>query len=340
MPDHRSPLRFLVLLLFLTLPLSPDLVRAQSADDEPLLESLRRAFKQEALSLGLIVRTLGSVQFDAPENGGNGFSIPSARFSVRGRLDHGFHYVLQTEFARSPAVLDARLSYDLSERLTLHAGMFKAPFSAEFLIPLPAIDFVSRAQVVNVLAPNRQVGLMLEGRHGDLSAQVGVFNGNGRVVAGNDDNRLLYVGRLQMNRALPTGRLEIGANVAYDDPAEDGTDVQRLRLGGDARLEQGRWMIAGEAIYADLDPEAGPARSPFGYHVTVGYDPIPGRHQLLLRWDAFDRDVPGDDARTFLVAGYNFDPTSTFSVQVNYLIPTEDADPGNHRLLVELQLAL
>ncbi len=64
----------------------------------------------------------------------------------------------------------------------------------------------------------------------------------------------------------------------------------------------------------------------------------PGRHQLLVRWDALDFD--NGITSQFVVLGYNFWPSRAFEFQVNYLIPVHDgSEVSDQQILVNFQVA-
>ena len=313
-----------------------------SNGDEPAFDRLRQTVKSDYFNLGVVVQTVGDLVWDRDGlPGNNGFSIATSRLKVNGELDFGLGYFVQTDFARSPALLDARLSYKIAEYLSVDAGLFKAPFSAEFLIGAPSIDFVNRSQTVSTLAPGRQVGVGLRGGTSDgmFGYRVGVFNGNGRTLSGNDNNRLMYTARVTTRPNVSNGFLEVGANLAFSEDNSAGFNGDRLLFGGDFRWTMERLLVSAEAIYADLDPVAGMSRQPFGYQATVGYMLDPDRHQILGRFDSFDLDTIGGSS-DFIVLGYNFWPSQAFEFQVNYLIPVHDGSRvGDQQILVNFQVA-
>ena len=323
---------------------------AQEPADEPLLDELQRYFKRKPLSVGALFQTVLDVQPDRSLPGGNGFSIANMRVSIYGELDQGFGYFFQTNFASSPAILDAKLYYRFMPQLRLDAGLFKAPFSRELLTGAGSIDFVNRSQVVTALAPGRQIGAQLGGELGDgtLAYGVGAFNGNAFDGNGNDNDEFLYAARISLTPRTfkePSGdQLELALNVAYseDDNVDlgggfvSGFDGQRALLGVDFRWTRGLWLAAGELIAARLEPSAGPAEDPWGFHLTAGFKLTPNS-QLLLRWDSLSPDGVGED-RDFIIAGYNFWPTGATEVQINYAIPTQES-LDNHQLLVNAQVA-
>ena len=327
--------------IFLLILIAPPAARGQETQEEPILDRLEQAVKHDFLSLGAVIRTVGDFIWDRDGlSGHNGFGIAASRLRVSGDLDFGFGYNVQTDFATSPVLLDARLSYGITSDVTLDAGLFKAPFSAEQLISLSSLDFVNRSQVVRALSPGRQVGVAIRGgaAGGAFSYGAGVFNGNGRSLSGNDNDKLMYAGRVTANPRVNEGTFEVGANIAF---SEDETGIfagERLLLGADLRREWAKWLLSAEAIYADFDPVVGEAFQPFGYHATIGYMLDPGRHQLLARWDAFDFDTGAD--LQFIVLGYNFWPSRAFELQVNYAIPVHDGSEfSDQQILVNFQFA-
>jgi hypothetical protein len=312
---------------------------------EPLFDKLEQTVKSDVFNVGLVLQTVGDLAWsrDVTTPGRNGFSIPAARVRLSGALDYGFDYMVQTDVTRSTVLLDLRLSYHLTRRLTLDAGLFKAPFSAEFLIPLPSIDFVNRSQAVATLRPGRQLGVSLRGNTADskLDYRVGVFNGNGGTLSGNDNNGLMLVARAATYPGVTEGSLEVGINFAYNEDNTGTLVGDRTLLGADVRREWEAWLVSGEFVWSNVDPVAGPERNPFGYHVTVGYMIEPGRHQILGRWDSLDLDVgPSTADQNYVILGYNFWPSRAFELQINYLIPTaDDAEVGDQQILVNFQVA-
>jgi phosphate-selective porin OprO/OprP len=100
--------------------------------------------------------------------------------------------------------------------LSLRIGQFKVPFSQEFTMSIRFIDLAEQS-VLYRLIPNRDDGVMLYGSLLDKVVQyeVGVFNGSGRGVYDNNDNKDLAA-RLRVNPFLtsdldPLKGLRLGA---------------------------------------------------------------------------------------------------------------------------------
>lgn len=322
--------RFFVLLLGVLLA-APAAVSAQ----EPMWEDLQDRIKSDPISLGALFQFVGDVQADRSFPGENGFSVANFRISLRGRLDGGFDYLLQSNFG---GLLDARIGIQVNESVAFDFGRFKTPFSSEFLTGAGSIDFVNRSQSVTALAPNRALGAQVRSPIGDgFHFSAGVFNGGGGS-GGNARGEFIGVGRL----AWANEEVEIGVNAAANgdqrvfvpgagDPSF--ATVESL-LGIDARLVRGPWLLAGEIDMGD--GQVGSSSDPWGGFATIGYM-VEENSQLLARLDHFDTGVIGDE-RTLFIAGWNLWPTSVTELQINGVIPIEgfSEDP---QLLVNLQLA-
>jgi hypothetical protein len=324
---------------------------AGHAQEEPAFEQLKSTFQHEYLNIGMLVQTVADFQIERTFPGNNGFTIANARLNLFGSLDGGFGYLFTTNFATSPAILDAMVSYRVIPELTISAGQFKSPFSAEFLVYAGSIDFVNRSQVVTALAPGRQIGLQIGSElvQDDLSILAGVFNGNGTFGSGNDGGNFLYVGRVIVSPiGTPvepaSGYLGMALNAAVSKDT-DATLVNgllpefsgtRLLLGADFLYASGPVQLSGEVIYSQFQDTNGMRHRPFGFHLTSGYR-VSKRAQVLLRLDSFYADGLNDDSHLAIV-GFNLWPTTVTELQMNYIVPTYGTGFKNHQLLVNAQL--
>jgi len=318
---------------------------AQEEGEEPLLGQLRETLKSPAFSVGALFQFTADFQNDRAVAGENGFAVSNARVRLSGELDRGVGYLFQTNRG---SLLDLRITWSPRRAFAVDGGLYKTPFSGEFLTPAGETDFVTRSRTVNALRPGRQVGAQLRGRvaSGRLEYRAGVFNGGGGP-AGNDDEYFTYGVRLAYDRALdgPSGgHITVAVNgFTSDEPArytgsapEDvrftGTD---LLLGADVRATRGRWMGAAEWIRAEPDDDDPTGPEPMGWHLTVGFQVVPdGR--ILARWDAFRPEVEGIPDSDLVVLGYNHAPTGVTRLQTNVEIPTEDGFEPRLRLNAQL----
>ncbi len=129
----------------------------------------------------------------------------------------------------SARVIDWRIDVAKNKAFGIRVGQWKIDYNRERVDSSGRQQFVERSIVNRVFTVDRQMGLgfrgrLFEGTGADLRYYAGAFTGEGRGVS-NDDNSLMYVGRLQWNflgRDLglrqtdvertekPTGSLAIG----------------------------------------------------------------------------------------------------------------------------------
>ena len=320
----------LTLLIFCTSVANAQNKEQKSSD----LKQLQDQFKKEYLSFGVLVQSIGDYQ---PEriSGNNGFSVSKARFKVSGELEQRFGYKLQASITSSPSVVDANVYYKLNSQTTVTAGFYKSPFSYEYLTGAASINFVNRSTVVNQLAPKRQVGVQIDGAtlSGVLRYTAGIFNGN--HFNKNNDDKFLYVGRLEADLAKgnnPRDSFLLGLNGSYEQKnvAASSGNIQssfqgeQTLLGSYLTISKKRWMLSGELIYSWLKSNTEETEyNPYGYYASVGYFATP-QTQVLVRWDSFTGDQLAMNSES-IIAGVNIRPSSFSKIKLNYVIPTEQS---------------
>lgn len=327
-----------IVLLLLFLALTPQ-ARAQEEEDEPLFDRLQQVVKQDVLSFGALFQVRPVVMFG--KKGPRSINLATARLSLRGGVDAGISYYLQFDVARSQPLLDLRLSYRAAPGLTFHGGLYKAHFSGEYLTSSSALDFVQRARIVEASAPKRQVGFSaVMATPGEvLTVRGGIFNGTTELQ--NEDEDFLYVGRVAVTPGNERIGVRLAANAGYERVSGTLGLRNRLLAGGDARVEVGGILLAGEVLY-ERGTRGTMTQERFGYYATLGVQPHSG-HQVLARLDALYPRGLGDEADYLYVLGYNVWPTSATKIQVNYLAPAgSDLRPvpvDAHGAVVNLQLS-
>lgn len=330
------------ILMGLALCAAPQLVAQDS-----LLTELKHRLQSPAFTVGALLQVVGEYQ-NEQSGGQNGITIPNMRLRLSGELDGGFGYLLHTNFASAPAILDAEVHYRLTDGLVVQAGQFKAPFSRELLTGAGDLDFIERSRVVGALAPGRQLGIEARGRLAGRAVEyaVGGFNGNG-TARSNDDDRLLGVARLAWwalgSEAGARRRLEFAANLGYSHdsnvrlgPLAAGFRGHRTVWGGDFRYTDGRWLVAAEVVGARLRFDStGAVTHPHGWQATLGFN-VTRKVQLLTRWDALRSDGLSADG-DLLVLGLRAWPTGAIQFRLDDLIDTDHAALKHHRLLAGAQ---
>jgi len=103
----------------------------------------------------------------------------------------------------SARVIDWRIDLAKYKPIQLRVGQWKIDYNRERVDSSGRQAFVERSIVNRIFTIDRQVGVSLRGRlfegtPGDIRYYMGVFTGEGRGVR-NDDNNMMYAGRLQWN---------------------------------------------------------------------------------------------------------------------------------------------
>jgi len=320
---------------------------AQS-EEEPIYDEYIKYFKKDYFTLEMLFQAVADFQPERTIIGNNGFSLSNMRLRMFGKLDKNFSYFFQASFIVSPLLLDAIVRYKFSDEFMISGGQFKAPFSKEYLTYAANIDFVNRAQATTLLSPRRDIGFQLSGKFANqlLKYKVGIFNGNGPNKFFNDNNSFLYVGRIAATPQTKNNRYEIGLNAGYSDISNQGIFTKSFNgkktfVGGDLRAEIHNFLFSTEVIMNKLDGMIDSLQSnkePYGYHITLGYEPF-NKHQFLLRYDNLNADDIISNSELFII-GYNFWPTRATELQFNYIIDSKQTNFKYHWYLLNFQINL
>jgi phosphate-selective porin OprO and OprP len=221
-------------------------------------------------------------------------------------------YELQLNWADSANVLeDATINYDFTKgkkAFQLRAGQFKVPFGRQELTSSGSQQFVDRAAVSNTFARGRDIGFQLWGTplSGKLDWRVGAFNGNGRTVSANDNDKLQYNARLTFQ---PFGDVKYSESdfESTDRPlfavagqwesnnrqgATTSNDIDREIVGGDVVFKFKGFSLYGEIFQAMDDPETGLDADLSGYIAQAGYFIVRNKLEVAARLAELD---PNDD---------------------------------------------
>lgn len=211
---------------------------------------------------------------EADEDGS--FEMTRRRFSFQGTFLRHFEYEVEREFRRRNPWRDNFVNFGYFDDFQIQAGKFKLPFSLERLTGSTDLDFVHRANVVDTLAPARDIGVTLHGRFQQraIGYDVGVFRndgenarfglnpGAGRTFAARLAGRPLRLtplsgaaGEMEVAISVTAARLPDGLNslrgrttfgqVFFSPVYVNG---HRVRLGLDVDWRPGPFSIKGELI--------------------------------------------------------------------------------------------
>lgn len=217
-------------------------------------------------------------------------------------------YELQLNWADSANVLeDAVVNYDFTKgkkEFQLKAGQFKVPFGRQELTSSGSQQFVDRAAVSNTFARGRDIGFQVWGTPlaGKLDWRVGVFNGNGRTVSLNDNDKYQYNARVTFQ---PFGDVKYSESdfESTDRPlfaiageyesndrqgATTNNDIDREIVGGDVVFKFKGFSLYGELFEAADDPETGADVDLRGFIAQAGYFLVRNKFEIAARLAELD----------------------------------------------------
>jgi phosphate-selective porin OprO and OprP len=281
------------------------------------------------------------------------FRLRRMRINVTGEFAEQFDFKLEGEFAQSDLALTVRdaIGRTLASNATrtsfggldlwanwnrfpefqIKVGQYKAPFGFEQLSSDPKLLTAERSQVTSALTPERQIGLQIWGKPfaNILSEQkdlvtyyAGIFNGNGRNVAVNDNDEYMYAGRLEVQpwKGKISGAdawVKLGGNALSSSDAS-GTNLspagsvrvnsdgslasliatsaaERQGYGFDAAFHWGPFDLATEYLSEKFESRPGTGVIPTfgdfraeGYYVQGAYFIVPKKLQLVTKYEHFN----------------------------------------------------
>ncbi len=226
-------------------------------------------------------------------------------------------YELQLNWADSANVLeDAVINYDFTKgkkEFQLKAGQYKVPFGRQELTSSGSQQFVDRSAVSNLFARGRDIGVQVWGTPlgGKLDWRVGAFNGNGRTVSANDNDKFQYDARVTFQ---PFGDVKYSESdfESTDRPlfaiagqwesndrqgATTNNDVDREIVGGDVVFKFKGFSFFGEVFEASDDPETGLDKDLSGFNAQAGYFLVRNKFEIAARFAEIDpnSDLDNDE---------------------------------------------
>lgn len=273
---------------------------------------------------------------DWTEGAADGFTIPNARFGLRGAISSRLKYTFVVEMANTSTVnakllYDAYLDWKIGERMQLRAGQFKYPFGLEQSTSEAERDTISKSYIVdNLVSPSRDIGIQLGGEipvgSWSLGMQGAVINGSGTQADENSGKS--WVGRMLLH---PAKGIQVGAS-GYSGATGEGT-VKKRRLGFEFLLEKGPVLIKAEYMRGWVG-----GLTQQGFYIIAGWSFL--KEIMLLaryeQWDA-DTDMAGDSVqRTTL--GLKYGMSRSILWHLNYELIHETPGVGNDNLGLQFQV--
>jgi hypothetical protein len=230
----------------------------------------------------------------------------------------------------SRIVQDAFVEYKFAEEARIHLGQFKYPQSLDGQYPTSKLDFIRRSLVGRIYGDKRDIGVQFSGTASQLEYAVGVFNGNGRNLVDNNEEKDLAA-RVTFH---PTDWLSVGGSwyegtFLYDAGMVTAHNGDLRRLGGDVRASLCNLNIQSEYMVGTDDN-----RKSRGWYVQTVYS-ILESIELAGRLEQFDPDtrIADQEIRVFTLGG-TYLLSDAVSVSVNYLVVDDESTPKNANQLI------
>jgi len=313
----------------------------------------------------------------------DGFRVRRAHLTAHAASGYG-HVVFSTEleaeltpaFQLLDAFVTATACFAHDGRWRLDLGQVRAPVSRQTLLSDSKLAFVDKPELAG-LAPDRQIGALATvdvPYAPGVQIAGGIFNGEGRNLGGNVDQRFLYASRVSfavLGRDVPLAE----SNLAGDYLEVAGSAARQSRDSGDgletettlgADLAFGYAGLSGTVEYLQvrhaLRDASRPAYRANGIVAALSYlvpvDRLRKHLEIGARWDEIDRNDtvpivrrgdPNQSLRTFTGAinWYQQDHSLKLQLAASHVIEVEDLDSGgndatyaNDTLLVQATLRI
>ncbi|HEX9671083.1 MAG TPA: porin [Thermoanaerobaculia bacterium] len=248
--------------------------------------------------------------------------------------DKDLTYELQLNWPDTANPLeDANINYDFTQgkkAFQLKAGQYKVPFGRQELTSSGSQEFVDRSIVSAEFARGRDIGVQAWGTPlgGKLDWRVGIFNGAGRTVQRNDNDKYQTNARLTWqpfgdvkysegdfdSTGKPlfaiAGQYESNERPVAAAGSTPAHTADREIVGGDLVFKYKGFFLFAEVFDASTDRSG--TVSDFdsdGFHAQAGHFIVPQKFEVALRLAELDPNSDRDDderEETGLAIGYFF----------------------------------
>lgn len=332
-----------------------DSLRADAAIKEQEAAAKKKSFNLtagKALQLSGYTHIRYRMQEESGEN--DGFDIRRAYIDFKGNLSPYFSYRLQTDFAKSPKIMDAQVDLKIKDYINFTFGQQGLPFSLNSVTSNAKLELADRAQAVEALAARgddvignmngRDIGITMHGKLIELNDlmlidyKLGLFNGAGINVADNDEAKD-FVGRLLFH---PIDGIDAGVSyyngwTSNPDELEDTLAFgKRTRFGTELNIDYSIFNLKGEYLVGSDGP-----LDRAGWYIQAGAFVWKEKLQLVGRYDTYDQNKDGastGDISTLYTLGCNIFFTKNILLQIAYNLCDEEAgDFTNNLGSIQLQ---
>lgn len=275
------------------------------------------------------------------------FLLRRARMNVAGNFAENIAFKVEADFGNnsisnrsgaSGQLTDVFVAWTKFPAASVRLGQFKSPFGFEQLTSDTRTLTVERALPSDRLTLGRQIGAALYGDAADkrVNYTLGVFNGTGTNMGGNDSQKYLWAGRVSgiaYQGTVSTTKVKLSAGVnAFTTEDKGAFTGRRTGTGVDAQFAVGPAELLGEWLRNDLHPFAGRATAMEGWSL-LNVVSITKQVQSIVRYETFDGNTATSNTTTHVwTFGFNYLlKGDDVKFSLNYLIgsqPAPAADGG------------
>jgi phosphate-selective porin OprO and OprP len=253
---------------------------------------------------------------------------------------------------------DAALTWDVSKKRTfeIKIGQFKVPFGRQESTSSEKLEFVERDILSGEFTHSRDVGVSVQGNVlGKVDYRAGIFNGNGRNKATNDNAKYQYDAVVTYSPWGDVKYLEgdfeskdhplvaVGAEFERNDQtySTNANNLSWTTFGGLMIFKYRGFSAFGEVFDRKRTPQdQGPSFHSNGWHAQAGYFVVRNKVELALRYAAWDPtdQLPGNDQKETGGAVSYYILKHDLKVQADFRsLRDEDRQTTTHELRLQTQ---
>ncbi len=270
------------------------------------------------------------------------FEMRTVQFGAIGSINDWSSYQFIGEFAKSPFLLDAKLTIKASKHVSFEAGQYKPPFCTDNVRSTTAMPFPA-ASMAKTLGPGRDMGAAVSYEHVLKAATVkvtgGIFNGaNINSADLNRDKNFISRVEAKVGKTLTFAGNMIAGKTNAVDSLKQNLDT----WGGSATWSWQRSIVEGEFIRSQVG-----SVDKSGWYLWAGQTFATGSKfvpeiQLLARVEQLDGnlDFDGDRLNRYTVGTNLLIDGKYTKLQINYMVNDEESNSiDNNEMIVNLQIA-
>lgn len=282
------------------------------------------------------------------------FYLGRARLDFTGEVARNLTYRLQLEFVGSPKILNAEISYQLSDYIQFNFGQTKTPYCYDnyfnpFTLPSISRTLLDQSLSGRVLdlygnQQGRDIGVWINGEFENNANRpiaeytLGIYNGSGITITDNNNQKDIG-GALRfspLENVWLSGRFYkgTGETVEYIN-----VPTSRKRYGGDFSYKKNKVMLEAEYLFGEDSSDSLGVLKRSGWYFTTGYMPIEDKLQVVLRLDTFNNNLVMDENTTYrYIAASSWFFTKYSRIQLEYGFSDEAENESNmHQIILQLQ---